>query len=147
MNLLSRYLMRTIILSTALVLAVCSLSAQVRYEDIREAPSEDWLTFMGDYAANRHSPLDEITRDNLNVHLLDLWARTRPTIIFVTHSIPEAVFLSSRIVVMSPRPGRILRIIDSDLPPERDLDVRETSRFLEIAHEVRLALREGHSYD
>ena len=91
--------------------------------------------------------LDEITRDNLNVHLLDLWARTRPTIIFVTHSIPEAVFLSSRIVVMSPRPGRILRIIDSDLPPDRDLDVRETSRFLEIAHEVRLALREGHSYD
>ena len=91
--------------------------------------------------------LDEITRDNLNVHLLDLWARTQPTIIFVTHSIPEAVFLSSRIVVMSPRPGRILRIIDSDLPVDRDLDVRETGRFQEIAHEVRMALREGHSYD
>ncbi|MEM7443466.1 MAG: ABC transporter ATP-binding protein [Pseudomonadota bacterium] len=91
--------------------------------------------------------LDEITRDNLNVHLLDLWARTQPTVIFVTHSIPEAVFLSSRIVVMSPRPGRVLRVIDSDLPQDRDLDIRETTRFLEIAHEVRMALREGHSYD
>lgn len=91
--------------------------------------------------------LDEITRDNLNVHLLDLWNRTNLTVVFVTHSIPEAVFLSSKIVVMSPRPGRILQVIDCDLPRDRDLDVRETPEFLEIAHQVRMALREGHSYD
>ena len=91
--------------------------------------------------------LDEITRDNLNVHLLRLWEKTGITVIFVTHSIPEAVFLSSRIVVMSPRPGRILEVIDGDLPRDRDLDVRETPEFLEIAHRVRVALRAGHSYD
>ncbi|NBC95149.1 MAG: ATP-binding cassette domain-containing protein [Deinococcus-Thermus bacterium] len=91
--------------------------------------------------------LDEITRDNLNVHLLDLWNRTDLTVIFVTHSIPEAVFLSSKIVVMSPRPGRILEVIDSDLPRDRDLDIRETPEFLRIAHAVREGLREGHSYD
>jgi NitT/TauT family transport system ATP-binding protein len=91
--------------------------------------------------------LDEITRDNLNVHLLDLWNRTNLTVVFVTHSIPEAVFLSSRIVVMSPRPGRIVEVIDSDLPRGRDLDIRETPAFLEVAHRVRVALREGHSYD
>ncbi len=91
--------------------------------------------------------LDEITRDNLNVHLLELWNRTGLTVIFVTHSIPEAVFLSSKIVVMSPRPGRVLEVIDSDLPAERDLDIRETGGFQKIAHEVRMALRKGHSYD
>lgn len=91
--------------------------------------------------------LDEITRDNLNVHLLDLWRQTNLTVVFVTHSIPEAVFLSSKIVVMSPRPGRIVEIIDSDLPKNRDLDVRESTEFLQIAHRVREALREGHSYD
>jgi NitT/TauT family transport system ATP-binding protein len=91
--------------------------------------------------------LDEITRDNLNVHLLRLWEKTGITVIFVTHSIPEAVFLSSKIVVMSPRPGRILEVIDSDLPTDRDLDARETPEFLEIAHRVRVALRAGHSYD
>ena len=91
--------------------------------------------------------LDEITRDNLNVHLLDLWNRTGVTVIFVTHSIPEAVFLSSKIVVMSPRPGRVLEVIDSDLPRKRDLDIRETGAFQKIAHEVRIALRKGHSYD
>lgn len=91
--------------------------------------------------------LDEITRDNLNVHLLDLWNRTNLTVVFVTHSIPEAAFLSSRIVVMSPRPGRIMEVIDSDLPKDRDLDVRETPEFLSIAHRVREALREGHSYE
>ena len=91
--------------------------------------------------------LDEITRDNLNVHLLELWNRTGVTVIFVTHSIPEAVFLSSKIVVMSPRPGRVLEIIDSDLPAKRDLDIRETGAFQKIAHEVRMALRKGHSYD
>jgi NitT/TauT family transport system ATP-binding protein len=91
--------------------------------------------------------LDEITRDNLNVHLLRLWAKTGITVIFVTHSIPEAVFLSSRIVVMSPRPGRILEVIESDLPRDRGLDDRETPEFLQIAHRVRIALRAGHSYD
>jgi NitT/TauT family transport system ATP-binding protein len=91
--------------------------------------------------------LDEITRDHLNEQLLRLWEQTQKTVIFVTHSIPEAVFLSNRIVVMSPRPGRILEIIESDLPANRTLDVRETPAFLEIAHRVRKALRAGHSYD
>jgi NitT/TauT family transport system ATP-binding protein len=91
--------------------------------------------------------LDEITRDHLNEQLLRLWEQTQKTVIFVTHSIPEAVFLSNRIVVMSPRPGRILEVIDSTLPANRTLDVRETSAFLEIAHRVRKALRAGHSYD
>ena len=65
----------------------------------------------------------------------------------MTHSISEAVFLSNRIVVMSPRPGRILEIIDNDLPAGRRLDIRETTHFLEVAHRVRQALRTGHSYD
>ena len=91
--------------------------------------------------------LDEITRDTLNLHLLKLWNQTGLTVIFVTHSIPEAVFLSSRIVVMSPRPGRILEVIDSDLPAERTLDIRETPEFLRIAQQVRDALRRGHSYE
>ena len=91
--------------------------------------------------------LDEITRDRLNEQLLRLWEQTQKTVIFVTHSIPEAVFLSNRIVVMSPRPGRILTVIESDLPARRTLDVRETPAFLDIAHRVRKALRAGHSYE
>jgi NitT/TauT family transport system ATP-binding protein len=91
--------------------------------------------------------LDEITRDHLNEQLLRLWERTGKTVVFVTHSIPEAVFLSSRIVVMSPRPGRIIDVIDCQLPRDRTLDVRESSRFVEIAHRVREGLRAGHSYD
>ena len=91
--------------------------------------------------------LDEITRDHLNEQLLRLWEHTQKTVVFVTHSIPEAVFLSNRIVVMSPRPGRILDVIESSLPPDRTLDVRETPEFLAIAHRVRVALRAGHSYD
>jgi NitT/TauT family transport system ATP-binding protein len=91
--------------------------------------------------------LDEITRDHLNEQLLRLWERTGKTVIFVTHSISEAVFLSNRIVVMSPRPGRILEVIESRLPRDRTLDVRETVEFAEVAHKVRLALRAGHSYD
>lgn len=91
--------------------------------------------------------LDEITRDGLNLHLLKLWRETHLTVVFVTHSIPEAVFLSSKIVVMSPRPGRIVDVIDSDLAADRDLDTRETPAFLEISHRVREALRKGHSYD
>jgi len=91
--------------------------------------------------------LDEITRDNLNLHLHELWARTGLTAVFVTHSIPEAVFLSTKIVVMSARPGRVLRVIDSPLPRRRGLDLRESPDFIAVAHEVRAALREGHSYD
>ena len=91
--------------------------------------------------------LDEITRDHLNEQLLRLWERTGKTVVFVTHSIPEAVFLSSKIVVMSPRPGRIIDVIDCDLPADRSLDIRESARFAEIAHRVREGLRAGHSYD
>ncbi len=88
--------------------------------------------------------LDEIVRDHLNEQLLDLWARTNKTICFVTHSIPEAVYLSTRIVVMSPRPGRVHDVIDSTLPKERPLDIRESPEFLKIAHRVRDGLRAGH---
>ncbi|HXZ01923.1 MAG TPA: ABC transporter ATP-binding protein, partial [Stellaceae bacterium] len=91
--------------------------------------------------------LDEIIRDHLNEQLLRLWQRTGKTVIFVTHSIPEAVFLSTRIVVMSPRPGRIIDIIESDLPAERTLDMRESAGFTAIAHRVRAGLKAGHSYD
>ncbi|AMM83727.1 ABC transporter ATP-binding protein [Martelella sp. AD-3] len=91
--------------------------------------------------------LDEIVRDHLNEQLLKLWARTDKTICFVTHSIPEAVYLSTRIVVMSPRPGRVTDVIDSTLPKERPLDIRESPEFLKIAHRVREGLRAGHSYE
>ena len=91
--------------------------------------------------------LDEIVRDKLNEQLLQLWDKTGKTVVFVTHSIPEAVFLSTKIVVMSPRPGRIHTIIACDLPRDRTLDIRETPDFLALAHRVREGLREGHSYD
>ena len=91
--------------------------------------------------------LDEIVRDHLNAELLKLWARTGKTIGFVTHSIPEAVYLSTKIVVMSPRPGRITDVIESDLPLERPLDIRDTPAFQAIAHRVREGLRAGHAYD
>jgi NitT/TauT family transport system ATP-binding protein len=88
--------------------------------------------------------LDEITRDSLNVQLQDLWRREQRTVVFVTHSIAEAVYLSTRIVVMSPRPGRIVKIIDSPLPAERTLALRDTPEFTALAHEVREALADGH---
>lgn len=91
--------------------------------------------------------LDEIVRDHLNEQLLELWARTNKTICFVTHSIPEAVYLSTKIVVMSPRPGRVTDVINSTLPKERPLDIRESTEFLAIAHRVREGLRAGHSYE
>ena len=91
--------------------------------------------------------LDEIVRDKLNQQLLELWAATKKTVVFVTHSIPEAVFLSSRIVVMSPRPGRIIDVIETNFPVKRTLDIRETPEFLKIAHRVREGLRAGHSYE
>lgn len=89
--------------------------------------------------------LDEIVRDHLNEQLLHLWARTNKTIGFVTHSIPEAVYLSTKIVVMSPRPGRITDVIESPLPKERPLDIRDTPEFIEVAHRVREGLRAGHA--
>jgi NitT/TauT family transport system ATP-binding protein len=91
--------------------------------------------------------LDEIVRDHLNEQLLQLWDKTGKTVLFVTHSIPEAVFLSTRIVVMSPRPGRIIDIIDCNFPRTRTLEIRETPEFLRIAQRVRIGLRAGHSYD
>ena len=91
--------------------------------------------------------LDEIVRDHLNEQLLQLWDKTEKTVLFVTHSIPEAVFLSTKIVVMSPRPGRIIDVIDCNFPRNRTLEVRETPEFLKIAQRVRIGLRAGHSYD
>ena len=91
--------------------------------------------------------LDEIVRDYLNEQLLKLWHSTNKTICFVTHSIPEAVYLSTKIVVMSPRPGRIIDIIESDLPNERPLEIRDTKKFINIAQRVREGLKAGHSYE
>jgi NitT/TauT family transport system ATP-binding protein len=91
--------------------------------------------------------LDEIVRDHLNEQLLELWERTDKTICFVTHSIPEAVYLSTKIIVMSPRPGRVTDVIYSTLPKKRPLDIRETPEFLAIAARVREGLRAGHSYE
>ena len=85
--------------------------------------------------------LDEMTREHLNAEVLRIWARHQTTVIFVTHSIPEAVFLSTRVVVMSPRPGRIAEIIDIDLPQPRDDETREQERYYELVTEVREALR------
>jgi NitT/TauT family transport system ATP-binding protein len=88
--------------------------------------------------------LDEITRDRLNEQLQQLWQRERRTVVFVTHSIAEAVYLSTRIVVMSPRPGRIVKVIESTLPDERHLGLRDSPEFIQLAHEVREALAYGH---
>ncbi|MGH2418476.1 MAG: ABC transporter ATP-binding protein [Candidatus Limnocylindria bacterium] len=87
--------------------------------------------------------LDEMTRERMNIELLRIWEQTGTTIIFVTHSIPEAVFLSSRIVVMSPRPGRITRIIDVDLPRPRADATRELETYFELITEVRESLKAG----
>jgi NitT/TauT family transport system ATP-binding protein len=91
--------------------------------------------------------LDEIARDRLNEQLLRLWVKTRKTVLFVTHSIPEAVFLSTRIAVMSPRPGRIVDMIESSFPRDRALEIRDTLEFGELARRVRLGLRSGRSND
>ncbi len=88
--------------------------------------------------------LDEITRDRLNEQLQQLWQRERRTVVFVTHSIAEAVYLSTRIVVMSPRPGRIVKVIESPLPDERHLGLRDSAEFIAVAHAVREALADGH---
>ena len=90
--------------------------------------------------------LDEITRDGLNLHMRELWARTGLTGVFVTHSIPEAIFLSTHIVVMSARPGRIVEVILSDLPRQRSLEDRDTPAFLSVARRVREALHLGYGH-
>ena len=89
--------------------------------------------------------LDEITRDRLNEELLRLWEKTKKTVVFVTHSIPEAVFLSTKIVVMSARPGKIIDVIETNFPKDRNLDIRESKEFLKVSQIVREGLKEGHS--
>jgi len=90
--------------------------------------------------------LDEFTRERMNMELLDIWQRTNVTIVFVTHSISEAVFLSSRIVVMSPRPGRITEIVKNDLPYPRDNVTRESATYFEQITAVRELLRDAHDF-
>ena len=85
--------------------------------------------------------LDEMTRERLNGEVLRVWQQTGTTVIFVTHSIPEAVFLSTRVVVMSPRPGRITNIVEIDLPQPRNDQTRESERYFELVTEVRESLR------
>jgi NitT/TauT family transport system ATP-binding protein len=87
--------------------------------------------------------LDEMTRERLNSELLRLWSALGSTIVFVTHSIAEAAFLSTRVVVMSPRPGRISGIVEIDLPQPRTIDTREDARFFAYVTEIRELLREG----
>ena len=84
--------------------------------------------------------LDEMTRERLNMELLRIWQETGSTIVFVTHSIAEAVFLSTRVVVMSPRPGRIAEILEIDLPQPRTAETREDPRFFELVTELRESL-------
>ncbi len=88
--------------------------------------------------------LDEFTRERMNLELLRIWEQTGITVVFVTHSIAEAVFLSSRVVIMSPRPGRISKIMDIDLPYPRNFETRELPQYFERVTEVRELLRDAH---
>ena len=81
--------------------------------------------------------LDALTRDQLNLDLQDIWLSKRKTVMFITHSIAEAVFLADRIVVMTPRPGKVARIIEIDLPRPRHLSMRETPEFGHFTREIR----------
>jgi len=85
--------------------------------------------------------LDEMTRERLNLELLSIWQKLQSTVVFVTHSISEAVFLSTRVVVMSPRPGRIAGIVEIDLPTARTAETRDSPRFFELVTKVRELLR------
>jgi NitT/TauT family transport system ATP-binding protein len=89
------------------------------------------------------SALDEITRADMRYLLLDLWGRAGCTVVFVTHSIPEAVVLSDRVVVLGARPGRIIRVIDVDISRPRHEEVEDTDAYHEVVAEIRAALREG----
>jgi NitT/TauT family transport system ATP-binding protein len=86
--------------------------------------------------------LDEMTRERMNLELMRIWSTTGTTVVFVTHSIPEAVFLSTRVVVMSARPGRISKVVDIDLPHPRTVETRELERYFELVTAVREALRQ-----
>ena len=85
--------------------------------------------------------LDEMTRERMNLELHRIWGQTGTTVVFVTHSIPEAVFLSTRVVVMSARPGRVSTIVPIDLPRKRSVETREMERYFKLVTEVREALR------
>jgi NitT/TauT family transport system ATP-binding protein len=91
--------------------------------------------------------LDEMTRERLNLELLQIWEASGSTVVFVTHSISEAVFLSTRVVVMSARPGQIVGIVDVDLPQPRGIETREGSRFAELIRDVRRLLRQGGGFE
>jgi NitT/TauT family transport system ATP-binding protein len=91
--------------------------------------------------------LDEMTRERLNMELLRIWAASGSTVVFVTHSISEAVFLSTQVVVMSPRPGRISEVIPIDLKQPRTATTREEPRFFELVTQVREALHLGHDLE
>ena len=84
--------------------------------------------------------LDEFTRDRLNLQLLDVWHKAQATVIFVTHSIQEAIFLADRVTVLSPRPGRIVRIARVPFPRPRPLDLRFEPEFASLARELRALL-------
>jgi len=86
--------------------------------------------------------LDALTREQMQVDLLAMWQETKKTVLFVTHSISEAVFLSDRIIVMTPRPGKVREIIDIDISRPRDLNVRDTGEFGAIVHRIRLLFQE-----
>jgi NitT/TauT family transport system ATP-binding protein len=91
--------------------------------------------------------LDEMTRERMNNELLRIWQETLSTVVFVTHSIAESVFLSTRVVVMSARPGRIAGIVEIDLSHPRGSETREDARFAEHITQVRRLLRKGHALD
>ena len=91
--------------------------------------------------------LDEQTRMTMGHELLRIWSQTRKTVVFITHSLTEAVYLADEVLVMSARPGRIIDVIETGFPRRRNLDIRETPEFLKVAHRVRAGLRGGHGYD